>query len=610
MGEIATWSAVKTKVGLGKTGSDCPTKAELLALSPTGTGDNYVALELSNASSYGNNECVQLADIHKVTYKYTYTIQNPTLTFPAIGGASTPSVFGTSSTKQKYLDGVAQGDPILVSEDYTLPDWITIKNGTYMATENLALSQRSNTITLTQAESGKTVQGTFTQAAATQSWEYTFEVPSALSFDATGETKTFSVSSYKQEYRNGHTYGSEVALSYTRTNDNGNVTGEGTTITMGNNTSELNRSGTVTLVQSETNKSKTITCYQRAGSKTYSDITITTYPTCDDIPASGGSVSAFSTAPEYSQTWGWNGSTTGGGTITSGASIKYGDPISASSLGTKQANRSKIGTLDSTLSLNGKNINVSAYVYQQANTYKYKDLPSTLEIAADKYTFGSDGGSAVVNVKELIKTEYTYTSGSIEIRTVKAAPWSPRISISVPNGLTYLKILDGNYLVNIQVACEKNTSGVDRSFNMDITFLNTNPRQEYQVTFTQAAGAIEVNTKYCFSDAKESFDGTVLIDRTYDASYQQQSIRIYSYALKTVNGVVQRSYITPTIGLFSSKWLSAGIDHAGANDGEPYAELRLDMANNNTTSPRTITLELTQLESNKVVTVQITQRGI
>ena len=35
MGEIATWSAVKTKVGLGKTGNDCPTKAELLALAST-----------------------------------------------------------------------------------------------------------------------------------------------------------------------------------------------------------------------------------------------------------------------------------------------------------------------------------------------------------------------------------------------------------------------------------------------------------------------------------------------------------------------------------------------------------------------------------------------
>ena len=29
MGEIATWSAVKSKLGLGKEGNDCPTKAEL-----------------------------------------------------------------------------------------------------------------------------------------------------------------------------------------------------------------------------------------------------------------------------------------------------------------------------------------------------------------------------------------------------------------------------------------------------------------------------------------------------------------------------------------------------------------------------------------------------
>lgn len=86
MGEIATWSAVKTKVGLGKTGNDCPTKAELLALSSTGTGENYVGLELSNASSYGNNECVKLEDIHKVTYKYTFTAINTSFTFTAIGG--------------------------------------------------------------------------------------------------------------------------------------------------------------------------------------------------------------------------------------------------------------------------------------------------------------------------------------------------------------------------------------------------------------------------------------------------------------------------------------------------------------------------------------------
>lgn len=96
MGEIATWSAVKTKVGLGKTGNDCPTKAELLALTPTGTGESYVGLEISNASSYGNNEGVKLEDIHKVTYKYTFVSQYSGLSFPAIGG--------TPSSDNKYLN--------------------------------------------------------------------------------------------------------------------------------------------------------------------------------------------------------------------------------------------------------------------------------------------------------------------------------------------------------------------------------------------------------------------------------------------------------------------------------------------------------------------------
>ena len=32
MAEIATWSAILNKTGLGKTSNECPTKAELLAL--------------------------------------------------------------------------------------------------------------------------------------------------------------------------------------------------------------------------------------------------------------------------------------------------------------------------------------------------------------------------------------------------------------------------------------------------------------------------------------------------------------------------------------------------------------------------------------------------
>ena len=180
MGEIATWSAVKSKVGLGKTGNDCPTKAELLALTPTGTGESYVGLEISNASSYGNNECVKLEDIHKVTYKYTFTSQYAGLNFAAIGGTpiSENKHLNITSIKQKYWDGVVQGSPIEVTMTRTSLSWVTYMAATdeWSATENLELTARSGVLTYTQEESGKTFKVTFTQAAASQSWRHVWSL--------------------------------------------------------------------------------------------------------------------------------------------------------------------------------------------------------------------------------------------------------------------------------------------------------------------------------------------------------------------------------------------------------------------------------------------------
>lgn len=176
MGEIATWSAVKTKVGLGKDSNECPTKAELLALSPTGTGENYVGLEISNASSYGNNETVQLSDIHKVTYKYRFTVDRTTLSFPASGGAPSPNLwFGLVSRKQKYVDGVISGSYTEVSSTQTAyPDWVSYNQTVqqYEAKGNTGLVERSANMTFTQNESGKQITVQFTQDAATISTRY------------------------------------------------------------------------------------------------------------------------------------------------------------------------------------------------------------------------------------------------------------------------------------------------------------------------------------------------------------------------------------------------------------------------------------------------------
>lgn len=583
MGEIATWSAVKTKVGLGKTGNDCPTKAELLALSSTGTGENYVGLELSNASSYGNNECVKLEDIHKVTYKYTFTAINTSFTFTAIGGESTPTRLGLTSTKQKYLDGVAHGSSVAVGHTGTpLPDWL--KGSTdeigFTATENLTLSSRTHTRTYTQDETGKTVSVTFTQAAASQSWSYGFSVnPTSMSFGATGGTKTFTVTSYKQELRNGHNYGNQIALTYTRANS-GSVSGSGTSVTMGNNTSTSTRSGTVTLTQAETNKKATISCSQSAGYRTYSEITASG-GSVSDIPASGGSRSSFSSMPSYSQTWGWNGSTTGGGTITSGASISYGTAVSAGSLGTTVKSRTKVGTLTGTLSLNGKTKSVSVPVYQAANEFTGYTYGSwSVSLTASSYTIGNTGGSVTLYPSASRPRYANYTSGSNTRDGSDSA--TPSLSTNGTSGFS----LSGTTL-----SASENTSTSSRSIRVTASYGGAS---DY-VDITQGGASVYYNYYFNWGSAPGSQTSKSII---HPALGKTEEVPFISYKKKVINGT-ETSDIYP-VGASRNvpSWTIVNIVDNG---------LSVKTYENTAESSRSATVTVTQSESGKEITLIINQ---
>lgn len=583
MGEIATWSAVKSKVGLGKDGNDCPTKAELLALSPTGTGENYVGLELSNASSYGNNECVKLEDIHKVTYKYTFTAINTSFTFPAIGGESTPARIGLTSTKQKYWDGVAQGSSVIVGHTgTTLPDWLKGSTDTmgFIATENLALSSRAHTRTYTQDESGKTVSATFTQAAASQSWSYGWSVtPTSISFGATGGTKTFSVTSYKQELRNGHNYGNQIALTYTRANS-GSVSGSGTSVTMGNNTSTSTRSGTVTLTQAETNRKATISCSQSAGYRTYSEITASG-GSVSDIPAGGGSRSSFSSMPTYSQTWGWNGSTTGGGTITSGASISYGTAVSAGSLGTTVKSRTRVGALTGTLSLNGKTKSVSVPVYQAANEFTGYTYGSwSVSLTASSYTIGNTGGSVTLYPSASRPRYANYTSGSNTRDGSDSA--TPSLSTNGTSGFS----LSGTTL-----SASENTSTSSRSIRVTASYGGAS---DY-VDITQGGASVSYNYYFNWGSAPGSQTSKSI---THPALGKTEEVPFISYKKKVINGT-ETSDIYP-VGASRNvpSWTIVNIVDNG---------LSVKTYENTVESSRSATVTVTQSESGKKITLTINQ---
>lgn len=586
MGEIATWSAVKTKVGLGKTGNDCPTKAELLALASTGTGESYVGLEISNASSYGNNEAVKLEDIHKVTYKYTFTLRYSSISFDALGNPSSSNFgFGFTSTKQKYWDNVANGSA--VSVNYVInskPSWITnyskpADGKPWKASENLDLTSRSGKGLATQSESGKTVEFTFTQAAASQSWSQTFSVnPTSLSFGATGGTKTFTVTSYKQEYRNGHTYGNQIPLSYTRANTG--VTGTGTSVTMANNTSTSAKSGSVVLTQAETNKKLTISCSQSAGYRTYSEITASG-GSVSDIPAGGGSRSSFSSMPSYSQTWGWNGSTTGGGTITSGASISYGTAVSAGSLGITVKSRTRVGALTGTLSLNGKTKSVSVPVYQAANEFTGYTYGSwSVSLTASSYTIGNTGGSVTLYPSASRPRYANYTSGSNTRDGSDSA--TPSLSTNGTSGFS----LSGTTL-----SASENTSTSSRSIRVTASYGGAS---DY-VDITQSAASVFYNYYFNWGSAPGSQTSKSI---THPALGKTEEVPFISYKKKVINGTETSDIYPVGVSRNVPSWTIVNIVDNG---------LSVKTYENPTESSRSATVTVTQSESGKEITLNINQ---
>lgn len=186
MAEIATWSAILNKTGLGKTSNECPTKAELLALNNGKDSNVDKVIVISNAASYGNNECVKLEDINAEQWIYTFQWDpngNPSFNAPATGGTYP---FGSyASNRVKQVNGVNTTISQSLVNDVTKTSegsWYTTDydgNKGRIVPNNTSTNSKSITVTWTQKYSGKTLQATFTQAAGRKvysSWSYNCRV--------------------------------------------------------------------------------------------------------------------------------------------------------------------------------------------------------------------------------------------------------------------------------------------------------------------------------------------------------------------------------------------------------------------------------------------------
>lgn len=576
MGEIATWSAVKTKVGLGKDSNECPTKAELLALSPTGTGENYVGLEISNASSYGNNETVQLSDIHKVTYRYAFTVVDTVLNFPALGGYPTPRWFGLGTTKQKQIDGVAIGDTISVGYTQSAyPDWIVYDEG-YKASENTTLNQRSASLTFTQNESGKQITVQFTQDAGVETWEYTFSVQNPnLNYTALGGSATPAIAGYnsfKQRYINGKPVGTSVDVGFSSPDlpswifmDDENH------YTALENKSENSRSQVFTSTQNESGKKVTVTFAQLAGVKTYGTPTVY-LGSIADIPASGGT--AVTPTYTYSQLWGWNGKTNDGGTISSGASVVWSENISGSNLGTTAKARTKLGSRTLTVTLNGKSGSASIDIYQAENKITNTSQGTwVVSISANPSTLTEMGGTSQISASARAPRTNHWSSGA----TNAASDAIGTPTLSIPTAVT------GFSLSGTTLTVAENTTANQRS----VVVRATMDTVYKEVTVTQSAYLVEWEYTFTASPTTLSFD----------ALGTAKSITITSYREKYINGSLvdgsreNVSYIH-----------AASTEHIGTVLGTS-----ISMQENQTTSTRSGQVSYEQNGSNKVIRITCNQ---
>lgn len=208
---------------------------------------------------------------------------------------------------------------------------------------------------------------------------------------------------------------------------------------------------------------KDITYNQAAGYYTYANPVVTL--TCNDVPASGGSVKTGNVT--YSQTYGWNGATTGAGVITEGeAYINWtGGVDNIPSLGTTVKSRTKVGVLSVTVNINGKSGNANADIYQAENKVTNSNYnPRITAYGTPTISIGSGltaaGGSATVSASVTNTETYNalYSSGATGPNQTRSVGGSLSISMTV-NGNSRFS-LSGNTITHSSMGTNETTDTI------------------------------------------------------------------------------------------------------------------------------------------------------
>lgn len=552
--EIATYSMILSKLSLGQSGTECPTKTQVLAI------NSLIVIE--NASTYGANECVKIDDIRKTleTWNYYLTVSPTSMSFGAGGGIES---FTVSSYKRKVLNGVEQsGDTSVSLKSTTISgNGFSLSGTTVIASANEIASSRTGTVTITQNESNKTVTISLSQDEddVISYSEWTISVSaSPTSVSSSGGTSTITASAKRTAYWASGDVTEETGNPTLSTNLGSlSSSSSPSTLTLGENTSTSSRTATINATYSGKSAACTVTQSGATPSTTYT-FSINPYKVRVDSSGGSGSVTIISYKTVGSSTYDVDYSIDSS-TLPSWASFNK----STSTF-----------TIQSTTSTTGRTAKVY-FDQDESGKRDYAELTQTgYTPPADTYVF-----TITPNTYDA-----PYSGASFIPRTVSTKNGS-NIGYSLTSGGTDWVVVSTTGKITVEIL--KNTTSSTRSTTLVFTQNESGKTQSIEITQTG------YTPTYTFNVTPTNLSVT--------AAETNETLTVQSY--KTVLKSDGSETTEPLDYEFSSNdsWVAA----ARTTTNTTY----ITVAENKTTTQRTAKITLTQAESGAQIFVNVIQDG-
>lgn len=552
--EIATYSMILSKLSLGKSGTECPTKTQILAINSL--------IVIDNASTYGANECVKIDDIRKKaeTWNYYLTVSPTSMSFGAGGGSKS---FTVSSYKRKVLDGVEQSGDTSVSLKSTVisGSGFSLSGTTVSASANEFTSSRIGTVTITQNESNKTATISLSQSGDTISsygeWVITVSA-NPTSVSSSGGTSTITASAKRTIYWESG-YVSEETGNPTLSTNLGSLssTSSPSTLTLGENTSTSSRTATITATHGGKSATCTVTQSGATPSTTY---TFSINPYKVNVGSSGGSGSV--TISSYK--------TVGSSTYDVDYSI---DSSTLPSWASFNKSTSTF-TIQSTTSTTGRTAKVY-FDQDESGKRDYAELTQTgYTPPADNYVFTWEDGSTS-DASASFPWDFSANGTAANILVVSTKNGSSQ-SWSVSSKPSWITTSTTSSKVTISAS---DNSGSARSGKVVLTQ-------------SGSGNTLTVNVSQDAKPAENVYVFTIT-PNTYDASYSNASF--IPRTVSTKNG----SNIGYSLTSGGTDWVVVSTT----------GKITVEILKNTTSNTRSTTLVFTQNESGKTQSIKITQSG-